>query len=345
MRFLKFPTMVGWSITAKCNLSCSYCSQSAGRPAVGELSTQEALDVVDQIAKYRASVIGFTGGEPFLRPDLEAIVERALFHGLRCVVTTNASRLEKLNRGFLVKFIKIRISLDAPFAALHDELRGRPGSFAQVISGIHVARRLGIKVEIVTTIGRHNVEHLEAMHSFLEQLEVPEWSISIFMPVGRGSLHPAYNFDSASYRETCERMMRIKDSSQMHVKTDVPQNVLLKPALLSASGEHYCSAATDLMVIFPDGSVGPCFTVPLTSGNVRTDDLSDVWNNSALFRGFRDKQLLEGNCGACEIVSKCGGCRSHAYARSGDLLLGDPLCWHHPYTANPWMTSEHMVAP
>lgn len=330
MRFLKFPTMVGWSITEICNLTCVYCSQSAGRARPDELTTQEALDVVDQIARHRASVIGFTGGEPFLRPDFEQIASRALRHGLRCVVTTNATRLRKIPRSFLVKFIKIRISLDSPVAALHDTARGRPGNFDNVIDGIRRVQRLGIKIEIVSTIGRHNAQHLDEMLYFLEDLRVPEWSVSVLMPTGRGAEQQSYCFDPDSYRDVATRLTRLKARSRLHLKADIPQNVLLKPELRDNPGEHYCSAATDLMVIFPDGSVGPCFTVPLTAGNIRKDELYDIWNDSELFRSFRDKSLLRANCGDCELAGKCGGCRAHAYARTGQLLFGDPLCWHRP---------------
>lgn len=329
MRFLKFPTMVGWSITELCNLRCVYCSQSAGHRHPDELSTEEAITVVDQIGKYRASVIGWTGGEPFMRPDLEELVTRAHRNGLRNVVTTNGSRLHKVAAGFMVKFIKFRISLDAPERELHEMVRGSR-TFAGTVDAIRQVRQLGIKVEVVSTIGRHNAEMVEDMLLFLEDIGVPEWSASIFMPTGRAFRDADHCFTPEEYRQVVTRLSDMKPKAKLHLKTDIPQNVLLKSHLLESSCDHYCSAATDLMVIFPDGGIGPCFTVPLTDGNVRDDDLYEVWNNSELLNAFRDKSLLKGNCGDCEYVGSCGGCRSHALAATGDLLMGDPLCWHKP---------------
>lgn len=339
MRFLKFPTMVGWSVTGRCNLSCTYCSQGAGRPVPGELGPDEALALVDVIARYRASVIGFTGGEPFTRPDLERIVNRAVRLGLRCVVTTNGLAVAAVDRSFLVKFVKIRVSLDAPVPEVHEAVRGRSGAFAASVEAIRRVRRLGIKVEVVSTVGRHNVELIEAMHDYVEGLGVPEWSVSILLPAGRGADKRELCFTPAEYRDVVGRLFALKRRSRLHVKTDIPQHILTRTELGTETGvtprhagrsDHFCSAGTDLMVIFPDGSVGPCFSLPLTAGNVRTQDLYDIWNNAPLFQAFRDKSRLDGNCAGCEFKAQCGGCRAFAHAMTGDFLHGDPLCWHRP---------------
>src|SRR5690606_33219674 len=69
---------------------------------------------------------------------------------------------------------------------------------------------------------------------------------------------------------------------------------------------------------------------PVSAGNVRTDDLVDVYRNSRLFRALRDRSRLKGKCGVCEFKQVCGGSRARAYAMTGDVLEADPLCAYVP---------------
>lgn len=320
--------MIGWSITSKCNLRCIFCSQNAGQPTSDELTTNQCYSILDQVARYNASIIGFTGGEPFLRRDIDSIVTYAIRRGLRCVITTNGTLLQKIPVSCLVKFIKIRMSLDAPDASLHEKLRGVNNIFSTIIDNIKFVKTLGIKREIVTTIGRYNLQILDEMFSFLTTLKIEEWSLSILTPTGRGSNLQDHCLNPEEYYAIIEKLISFKKSAPFHIKVDIPQFAAIYSQPLKNKGEHYCSAATDLMVIFPDGQVGPCFTLPLTDGNAKYNDLYHIWNTSNLFKLFRDKSLLKSNCCGCELVKQCGGCRAYAYAVTGDLLSGDPLCWH-----------------
>jgi len=78
------------------------------------------------------------------------------------------------------------------------------------------------------------------------------------------------------------------------------------------------------------GEIYPSGFLPLSAGNVRTDDLVDVYRNHELFRALRDRDRLKGKCGACEYRSVCGGSRARAYAMTGDPLEADPLCAYVP---------------
>jgi radical SAM protein with 4Fe4S-binding SPASM domain len=70
--------------------------------------------------------------------------------------------------------------------------------------------------------------------------------------------------------------------------------------------------------------------LPVSAGNVRTDDVVDVYRNSALFAGLRRPSEFHGRCGACRFHSMCGGSRARAWAATGDLFAEDPLCPYQP---------------
>lgn len=78
------------------------------------------------------------------------------------------------------------------------------------------------------------------------------------------------------------------------------------------------------------GEIQPSGFLPLTAGNVRDDDVVDVYRNHDLFRSLRDSSRLKGKCGACEFRDVCGGQRGRAYATTGDPLASDPACAYVP---------------
>jgi radical SAM protein with 4Fe4S-binding SPASM domain len=78
------------------------------------------------------------------------------------------------------------------------------------------------------------------------------------------------------------------------------------------------------------GNITPSGFLPLTAGNVRTDDLVEVYRHHPIFRELRDAEKLRGKCGRCEYRTLCGGSRARAYAMTGDYLGEEPCCLYEP---------------
>jgi AdoMet-dependent heme synthase len=70
----------------------------------------------------------------------------------------------------------------------------------------------------------------------------------------------------------------------------------------------------------------PVRVPPVRTGNVRTDDLVDLYRTHPVFTSLRDVTTYKGRCGRCEYARLCGGSRARAYAWTGDFLDSDPLC-------------------
>jgi radical SAM protein with 4Fe4S-binding SPASM domain len=86
------------------------------------------------------------------------------------------------------------------------------------------------------------------------------------------------------------------------------------------AGRLYCS-------ISPRGDVHPCVFLPVSVGNLKTQQFKDVWLNASLFNAFRNRANLKGSCGKCQYKYICGGCRARSAAyHNGDTLNGDPGC-------------------
>jgi radical SAM protein with 4Fe4S-binding SPASM domain len=80
------------------------------------------------------------------------------------------------------------------------------------------------------------------------------------------------------------------------------------------------------MFIAYDGSVHPSGFLPVQTGNVRSDDIVELYRTHPVFTGLRDVTTYKGRCGRCEYLQVCGGSRARAYAWTGDFLEADPLC-------------------
>ena len=86
-----------------------------------------------------------------------------------------------------------------------------------------------------------------------------------------------------------------------------------------------CNLESNIYVIDCNGDIYPCVFLPIKIGNIRGDDLSDLWRNSMLLKRLRNRDSFQG-CGTCEHKHICGGCRARAYGYFGDVQGPDPGC-------------------
>lgn len=158
------PLAVTLVVTRRCDSSCAGCGlPMSARP---ELEPAELLDLLDHLAALGTTRLRFTGGEPLLRPDLGALVDRAAEHGIRTVLETNGHALPE-RVAELRRLDRVMVGLHGP-EAVHDRVT-EPGAFAKVIAGIRAAQAAGIKVGTVVVLGRHTVEGLPWLLEFAEQ--------------------------------------------------------------------------------------------------------------------------------------------------------------------------------
>jgi radical SAM protein with 4Fe4S-binding SPASM domain len=93
-----------------------------------------------------------------------------------------------------------------------------------------------------------------------------------------------------------------------------------------ASTVTCCEAGLFAFYIDVDGAMTPCPYMPLPIGNIKKDDLHDIWVGSPVLMALRDRSNLKGVCGSCNERTLCGGCRARAFNSTGDVLASDPLC-------------------
>ena len=121
------PFMVSYSITQKCNLKCKHCySESVDQAAPDELSTEEALRLVDDLSHWGIGLLIIDGGEPLCREDVLDVVKYASSKGIRTTIGSNGTLIdmEMAKRMREVGVMAVAISVDGADAVTHDSFRG-----------------------------------------------------------------------------------------------------------------------------------------------------------------------------------------------------------------------------
>ncbi len=349
------PYVISWNLTSRCNLVCEHCYLDAGGSgsapggaagSPGELDTEQCFAVVDQIAAFAPECMTIlTGGEPLLRKDVLDIIAYAHAKKLWTVVGTNgvlisetlAQRLTDAGaRG-------IALSIDALNEAAHDRFRGISGAWRNAVNGARILAATGMPFIVQTTVDAHNAEDLEALAHFVcETLGARVWNLYFLTPTGRGSEYfAASGMSPAQYDRVLTDLQAIQEAyaSRMmvnakcaphYIKTLLETDPDSQFTKTYAGGAGGCPAGTHYMGIRPNGDVTPCPYLPAFAGNLVSERLEDLWNDSELFTSIRRRTELGGRCGECELQAHCGGCRARAYGITGDFMAEDPFCTHRP---------------
>src|SRR5271167_4737775 len=183
------PRLIFWEVTKGCNLRCIHCRATATElMSPQDLPTAKALDIIDQIAKFGNPILVLSGGEPLYRPDIFELAEYGTSLGLRVALATNGTLVTKdiAERIKHAGIKRVSISLDGSDAATHDSFRGIPGAFEAAIYGMKNLQRLGVSVQINTTIARHNAHQLPDVLKLVRTLGADALHTFLLVPVGCG---------------------------------------------------------------------------------------------------------------------------------------------------------------
>lgn len=184
------PITVVWNFTNRCNLDCLHCHQdSSPTSSQPELTTTEALKVIDNMSEAGVAILTFSGGEPLLRRDIYDAIERADDNGMLCTIASNGTLMTsdvatKLARAGIRR---VEIGLDGATAETHDFLRNKSGSFQATIVGIKNCANVGFdELAVTMTLHSKNVNELEDTMNLAEELGATRFYLNRLIPAGRG---------------------------------------------------------------------------------------------------------------------------------------------------------------
>lgn len=336
--FAERPFILFWEVTRACALACRHCRAVAQPQAhPDELSHDEAMKLVDDIARLAPPMLVLTGGDPMMRRDIFDIITRATERGLR-VALSPAATPRLLHTDFkrlrAAGVVSMSLSLDGATQATHDRFRGVPHTFERTLQAAQAAMEAGIQLQINTTLAQSTLPEMNDFIRLMREIKPDVWSVFVLVPTGRATLDDLPSADQLE--EVWQRLQSLRSELPFAIKTTEGHHyrrVLMQAARQGAPAPRHMIPTRDgkgVLFISHTGEVQPSGFLPLTAGNVRTDDLAELYRHHPIFIQLRDDDALGGKCGCCEFRKVCGGSRSRAYGTCGDMMAAEPLCNYIP---------------
>jgi Y-X(10)_GDL-associated radical SAM protein len=337
------PVHAVWEITLACNLKCHHCGSRAGKRRPDELSTEECLDIVQQLARLGTREVTLIGGEAYLRPDWATIIRAIRDAGMMCTLQTGGLSLsdKRIREAAEAGLEAAGVSIDG-LCDVHDRLRGVPGSFAAAFDALRRLRKHGITTSVNTQITTMVLPQLRRLMELFIEAGAKNWQVQLTVAMGRAADHPEFLLQPY---QMLELMPLLADLYQVAA----PRGLLLQPgnnigyfgpyeSLLRGSGMedvHWtsCTAGRNALGIEADGTIKGCpslATATYAGGNIRDMPLEDIWKLTPelSFARTKTRDELWGFCRTCYYAEVCtGGC-----TWTVDSLLGrrgnNPYCHH-----------------
>ena len=219
------PRVVAWESTRACNFACVHCRAKAqSEPDPNQLTTQEALNLVDQIAKFSKPVFIISGGDPLKRQDIFEIASYASTSGLRVVMSPSGSNLtaDTFDKMKAAGVKMISLSLDGSRPEVHDNFRKVQGAFNLAMKNMTLARQNRLAFRVNTTITQHNLSDLFNIQKVAAEMGAREWDIFMLVPTGRGEVR--MEITPEQYEETIQSIYKASLKSPISIKmTCAPQ--------------------------------------------------------------------------------------------------------------------------
>jgi radical SAM protein with 4Fe4S-binding SPASM domain len=342
-------TIAVWNITNVCNLKCKHCYANSEARDEGELTTEEALRVVDELRELGVKILIFSGGEPLLREDIYDICGHAARKGLVVLVSSNGTTIND-DDILQIKRAGIRyvgISIDGS-RRTHDNFRGVTGSFDKAVEALKMLKAGNVRTGVRFTVVKYNLPDLPAIIKLLEKIGVPRLCVYHLVYSGRALNMAGEDLSPAERREMLDFLLakaiewRELDAeietvaspadgvyAYLWLKEKYPEFAEDAARYLELRGGD--PSAHRLISIDHLGNVHPNqFWWDYTLGNIRERSLAEIWYNSgdSFFRKLKRKhKYVKGRCGRCIFKKVCGGFRLRALRVYGDPWEEDPACY------------------
>ncbi|HVI49738.1 MAG TPA: pyrroloquinoline quinone biosynthesis protein PqqE [Candidatus Sulfotelmatobacter sp.] len=333
---LGLPLWLVLELTYRCPLHCSWCNNPLDFDQYrNELTTEEWKTLLRQARKAGSVQLGFSGGEPLLRHDLEELVAEADQLGFYTNLITSGigltpQRMARLKEAGLKH---VQLSMQACDSELCDTMVGLHDAYKMKIAAAREIKAQGFPMVLNVPVSRYNIDHVEDFIALAEDLGIEyiefanlqyyNWAL-----LNRSELLPTrHQLDVAEAKINAARERLGRKMTLFFV---IPDYYSDRPkACMNGWGAIH-------LTIAPDGTALPCQEARLLKGidfpNVRDGDLRWIWQDSPGFRKFRGDDWMKEPCRSCDERHKdFGGCRCQAFMLTGDAANTDPACAKSPH--------------
>jgi Y-X(10)_GDL-associated radical SAM protein len=343
------PVYAVWEITLKCDLACGHCGSRAGKARTDELSTEECIDVVKQLAALGCREVTVIGGEAYLRKDWVEIIRAIRDHGMESTMTTGGRNLteERIRAAVDAGLQGVSVSVDGT-EATHDRIRGFHGSWRAALTAVKNLKAAGITVGCNTQINALSWRQLPEIMDTIIEAGATHWQTQLTVAMGNAVDHDEMLLQPYQLLEMYPMLAELYLSGLDRGLLMVPGNNIgyFGPYEHLWRGgpertNHWigCNAGQNTIGLEADGTIKGCPSLPTkgySGGNIRDASLEDIWVNAPELNFTRDRTVndLWGRCKSCYYADVCrGGC-----SWTTTVLLGKP--GNNPYCHYRALTLE-----
>ena len=318
-------------LTYRCPLHCPYCSNPVELSKYkNELSTEEWVRVLVEGSQLGILQLGFSGGEPLARSDLEILVKRANELGYYTNLITSGIGLTETRISTLKNngLDSIQISFQSDEDTLNDYISGRKNSFIEKMNTAKLIKKYGFPLTFNIVLHSKNISRINKILDMAIDLGAD------YIELANTQYSGGFAFENRDYLlPTLEQVQYAKQvSMEYSLNKSNPKIYYVFPdyyqgrpkACMNGWGSTY-------MVVTPDGSILPCVSARLIPDieipNVKQVSMSDAWYSSEMFNKFRGYDWMPEPCRSCpEKTQDFGGCRCQAMLLTGNASETDPVC-------------------
>lgn len=307
------PFQVSIELTYRCNHFCQHCY--IDRTLTDELSFPEIKDILDQLRDAGTLYLLFTGGEPFIRKDINEILSYAKAKGFLIMLVTNGTLITPENILALkeVKPVSVGVSLHGATAHTHDGITGISGSFETTIHTVESLKKCGLHVSLKTTLMNANINEINGILELAGKLGVFVRLSYEIVPGRRDGSVPYQNLPGYSELVNYYNIDWVNEKCKIDDTGSV------------------CKAGKGICSITPGGDIFPCLLMPMKVGNLKKADFIDIWMQNPC----RELDYLRSiswenfsDCPDCEYLQYCTKCMGTAYMETGYLTRPAPSACH-----------------
>jgi radical SAM protein with 4Fe4S-binding SPASM domain len=318
-------------LTELCNYNCSFCYnvwKNNKKDTRVAMSQDQAEYIAKELIRCRIFSVVFSGGEPTLYPKLPHLVEMFADSGIRTSIISNGALMstdlaQQLKNAGLRS---IQISMHHHKPEICNKIMGHSEAYSLTLSGIQAALEIFgndfVNVNMVVT--KDTTHDVYDMGGFLAELGVNSFSASLVSTCGVAA-SKGLMCDHKDLMTVHSQLVELEDRMKVAFVGGMPFCAL-------PSGESYirmanvCDAAMEQIVVSPNGDLRPCVEIPFVAGNIYTDDIVDVWQNSSVLERIRRFENTPEFCRECSQVAHChGGCRASAFFATKSEIGYDPI--------------------
>lgn len=328
---VKNPLWLLAELTYDCPLHCPYCSNPVQMTErKDECDTQTWKKVLTEAREMGAVQLGFSGGEPLLRKDLEILVAHASELGFYTnLITSGIGLTEKRIKALKEAGLDhIQLSFQAANADENDLIGNKRHSFEQKLAVAKLVKQYDYPMVLNFCLTRQNIDKIEDVLALSCELGGDFVELATVQYYGWAYLNRDHLLPTKEQLISAEATVNSFRATQ---GDDDPQFIFVTPDYYETRPKACMNGwATTFLTVTPDGSALPCHSakiLPLTFPNVKESSLEKIWHEDFSFNKFRGLDWLPSPCRDCDEKEKdFGGCRCQAFMLTGDMHKTDPVC-------------------